>query len=255
MLASLKRLFCAFMLGLAWIGPIGSVAALDLITGNDYVPYTDQRLPGGGFASEMIREIVRDMGHTVTLRFLPWKRGYELTEAGEAIATFPYAKSRDRAQAMLYSDAMFSVTTRVFFNKDHRFRYHNVDSLDGKLFCNPRGYILYDEIRERVERGTLKMEEPSDMASCARMVAAGRADFLISDTFTLQDVAVKFGVWEKLEASNKIFAEKANHLIVGRNTKGGAEFIEKFNQSLRDFKKSPRFYKLIAQYGLAETIH
>ncbi|WP_395827646.1 hypothetical protein [Elstera sp.] len=92
------------------------------------------------------------------------------------------------------------------------------------------------------------------MASCARILAAGRADFIITDTFTLQDVALQSGVWDKLAASDKIFTEKTNHLIIGKNTKGGAEFLEKFNAALREYKKSPVFFTLVDKYGLAETI-
>ncbi|KJV10538.1 hypothetical protein VZ95_04180 [Elstera litoralis] len=196
--------------------PVKASAALELITGNDYVPYTDQRLPEGGFASEMVREIMQDMGITITLRFLPWKRGFELTEAGDAMATFPYAPSIDRAKVMIYSESLFALKSRVFYNKEHPFVYKNVDSLKGKSFCNPRGYVIYDEIREPLLRGDIKIEEPSDMGSCARILAAGRVNFIITDTFTLQDVALQSGVWDKLAASDKIFTEKTNHLIVGK---------------------------------------
>ena len=254
MLAILRRVHPGLLLGLALMLPAKTGAALELITGNDYVPYTDQRLPEGGFASEMIRDVLKDMGLSLTLRFLPWKRGFELTEAGEAMATFPYAPSVDRAKVMLFSEPLFTLKSIIFFNKNNTFIYKNIDSLKGKIFCNPRGYVIYDEIREPLLRGDIKIEEPSDMASCARIVAAGRADFIITDTFTLQDVALQSGVWDKLAASDKIFTEKTNHLIIGKNTKGGAEFLEKFNTALREYKKSPVFFKLVDKYGLAETI-
>lgn len=255
MSAPLQRLYRRILLGAALVFlPVKSGAAIELITGNDYVPYTDQRLPDGGFASEMIRDVLKEMGLSLTLRFLPWKRGFELTEAGEAMATFPYAPSVDRAKVMLFSEPLFTLKSMVFFNKENAFVYKNVDSLKGKTFCNPRGYVVYDEIREPLLRGEIKIEEPSDMASCARIVAAGRADFIITDTFTLQDVAMQSGVWDKLATSDKIFTEKTNHLIIGKNTKGGAEFLEKFNTALRKYKKSPAFFKLVDKYGLTETI-
>jgi polar amino acid transport system substrate-binding protein len=66
-------------------------ATLDIVTGNDFAPYADEKLPNGGFATDLVREVIKKIGTETNIRFLPWKRGYELTTSGETLATFPYA--------------------------------------------------------------------------------------------------------------------------------------------------------------------
>ena len=73
---------------------------LAIATGNDYAPFTDEELPEGGLATEVVVEAFAAVDHEVDIDFRPWARGYHDTGQGVFAGTFPYVHSDERAEEM-----------------------------------------------------------------------------------------------------------------------------------------------------------
>lgn len=82
-------------------------APLALTSGNDYAPFADQDLPGGGLATRVVRAVFERLGEPIRIDWLPWKRGYALTLEGRYAATFPYIHSPEREALFHYSEPIF----------------------------------------------------------------------------------------------------------------------------------------------------
>lgn len=231
-----------------------AAAALEIVTGNEYAPFTDQKLPEGGFATELVKKVVESMGQTPNFRFLPWRRGFEMTAAGEALATFPYARNSEREAVTQYSDPLFTIQTKVFYHKDRPVTYTTIEDLYGKTLCNPTGYVIYDSLKEPIKAETIKLQEPSDMITCARFLGIGRSDFILTNTLSLRAVAEQAGVWGSIAAADKIFVPNYQHLIVGKKNKAAADFLPIFNEHLKKFRASEEYKALVAKHGLTDSI-
>ncbi len=228
--------------------------AAEIVTGNDYAPYSDEKLPEGGFATELVRTVFGTLGEAPRIRFLPWKRGYQMTAAGEVTATFPYVKNPDREAEMLFSDALYFDLSRIFFNKAAPIAYSDMASLKGKTLCNPTGYVVYPEIKAALEAKELRAQEPNDMPTCLKFLDVGRADFIISSIPVMSATASELGLKDKIGVAETPFKENASYLIVGKNTAGGADFLRNFNAGLASFKASPAYAALVKKHGLEGTI-
>ncbi len=238
------------------ISPLAAPQALavEIVTGNEYAPFTDQKLPEGGFATELVKKVVESMGQTPNFRFLPWRRGFEMTASGEAMATFPYARNSEREAVTQYSDPLFTIQTKVFYHKDRPIDYKTIEDLYGKTLCNPTGYVIYDNLKAPIKEEKIKLQEPSDMITCARFLGIGRSDFILTNKLSLQAVAEQAGVWNNLAAAEKTFIPNYQHLIVGKQNKAGAEFLQKFNEHLKKFRASEAYAALVVKHGLADSI-
>ncbi|HBM14284.1 MAG TPA: amino acid ABC transporter substrate-binding protein, partial [Rhodospirillaceae bacterium] len=80
-------LVCMVLLVAALTSPI-KAQAIDVVTGNNYFPYSDERLPNGGLGTLLVTAIIEKMGVPVTVTFLPWDEGYQQTLSGRFVATF-----------------------------------------------------------------------------------------------------------------------------------------------------------------------
>lgn len=225
-------------------------ATLDIVTGNDFAPYADEKLPNGGFATDLVRAVIKNIGAEANIRFLPWKRGYELTGSGDALATFPYVKNPDREAVMLFSEPLYIDISRIFSVKANPVPFTGEESLKGKTICNPAGYVIYPMIKAGLEAKTLRLQEPGDMQTCVKFLELGRADFVISSLPVMRTITEALGVTDKLTWAEKPFRESANFLIVGKKAPGGAEFLKKFNDGLAAYRESPAYVDLTKKHGL-----
>ncbi|MBV8651112.1 MAG: amino acid ABC transporter substrate-binding protein, partial [Alphaproteobacteria bacterium] len=91
-----------------------SAQSYTVVSGNDYAPFADSKLPEGGIATEVVKLAFAAVDKQVTIEWKPWKRGYQDTLANDNDATFPYVPTDERKAEMLYSDAIYSVKQEVF---------------------------------------------------------------------------------------------------------------------------------------------
>ena len=95
-LALLSALMLSVTAGAARATVIEST--LDLVTGNDFAPFTGEDLPQGGMLTELVLRSFKAMGLGYDVRFVPWKRGYDGVVAGKFLGTFPYVRTPEREQ-------------------------------------------------------------------------------------------------------------------------------------------------------------
>ncbi len=208
-------------IALMTVTPLSGGWASEFLTGNDYAPYTDEKLPGGGFATELVTAVLTGMGDTPRIRFLPWKRGYQMVMSGEALGTFPYVRNPDREAEMLFSEPLYLDISRIFFATATPLAYSGIESLKGKTFCNPTGYVLYPEIKGLLDAKELRLQDPADMSGCLKSLDVGRADFIISSASVVTALSADLGLSGKFAAAEKPFRENASYLLIGKNTAGG----------------------------------
>lgn len=210
-----------------------------LVTGDGYPPFVDSRHPKGGIASQIIVESLKSVGVEALIERRPWVRGYAETLNGNFVATFPYLKSESRERDFYYSSPLYKINQYYFYKKNK-----DLNLSEKQVLCNPIGWTLSNEMKEKVKSGLLRLEEPVDLYGCVRMVLAGRADFFIANRFILENIkviaAIKEGLAKRLACSEPIY----EYLIVSKKIKN-TDFLKKFEFGLEKFKKSNEYLRLI----------
>jgi polar amino acid transport system substrate-binding protein len=220
-----------------------------LVTGNEYAPYTDQTLPEGGLATEIVKAAFAASGHTLKIDFLPWKRGYDLALAGDYDATFPYVTTEERQKGFVYSVPMVTLSQVLLSNPAAGISSADAAALKGKRICLPLGYSTIKPVQALVDAKEITRSELPDMKACMQHVANGRSDFLIIDKMSGTVAMKTAGIDEK--TLNRVTLDSTTntlHLMVGRNHKDGAKIVAAFNDGFEKLKSSGDLRKIIEKH-------
>jgi polar amino acid transport system substrate-binding protein len=210
---------------------------IKLVTGVDYPPFTDPALPDGGLATALIKKAMNHSGLAYELEWRPWSNGYSATLKGEYIATFPYMSTPERRQLFDYSDPLFVLEIRVFALKGSQLDGTKLKTLVGKRYCHPIGWAFLNQIEIMIKKGQLHPIRPYDMSSCIRLLAEGKADFILTDQTQGKEAIAQM---KKLQHSPEPMGgimEKINlHLITPKNNPQAHVFLIRFNEALNKIR-------------------
>ncbi|QNM98477.1 substrate-binding periplasmic protein [Chitinimonas koreensis] len=223
--------------------------SLSLVTGNDYAPFADSKLPNGGLAAEVAVKAFAESKTEVKLDWSPWARGYEEAKSGRYAATFPYVKSAEREKDFIYSAPIYEIQQRAFAKPGSKFDFGHVASLAGSTVCVPLGWAPSASLLPLIKSGQIKKSEPKDISTCAQMVAAGRADYFVTDQFQGR-TAIKGANLpaDALTASSVVLESETLHLIAGRATPQGRSVIAAFDKGLETLRKNGGYDRIVAAH-------
>jgi polar amino acid transport system substrate-binding protein len=244
MLLSLFAAVC----GLAAALPAAADAppGLRLVTGPDYKPFTDPGLPMGGMQSEIVRAAFDKVGETVSIAFQPWMRGYAETQRLAFDATFPYARSTERAKDFLYSDDIYVQVSRPFVLQDSSLAATTPEDLAGRTLCSPLGYVVAAPIEHLLTRRAIRLERPDSMDQCFKMLQLRRVDAVICVDIQARATARHvFGNQEMVKPLAAVIAITTHNLIVSRQHPAAGRIIADFNRGLALLKASGEFDAIV----------
>ncbi|MBB5189372.1 polar amino acid transport system substrate-binding protein [Silvimonas terrae] len=233
-------------LSCAWLP---AAEPLKLVTGNGYLPYTDNGLPEGGIFTAIVQRSLAVAGYTSTVDWLPWARGYKDTLDGRYAATFPYVQTPERAAQYLFSEPVVQMTTYLYGRADGQEITLKPGVLKDKVLCLPAGFVALPSVYKLMGGGTPRVETPADMSACASMVALGRADFFVTNSLLGDLVLRKLpSGYPKLAASAQPLDTRALYFIAPRKQPGSASLIAAFNKGLAQLHTDKTWDMLINQY-------
>lgn len=225
-----RRLLLAVFCMPAWVLADEPV---QIVTGNNYEPFSDEGLPAGGMLTELVSRTLEEMGKSSDISFAPWARGYQETLSGRYAATFPYVHTDERAENYLFSNALYEVETRIFVRQADSAQ--SLADLQGRRLCLPVGYALVEEVRAQLDGLPLEMDNPASMSNCFRMLERERTDFIYSSEPLGQLTALEeLGDIGAVRMLDEVFADSRLHLIVPRDRPGAQQLIDDFNAALAE---------------------
>lgn len=158
------------------VAPFLAVAdGVTVLTGNDYPPFTDEKLPEGGLATEVVRRTFAQMAEPVEILFRPWERGMIETQAGKYLATFPWSYNAEREKMLAYSEPLYTFSQFYFTHAEAPFRGITDADLQGARVCLALSYNT-SGLDEMIKAGVITLVRPQTLSNCFQMIAARRAD-------------------------------------------------------------------------------
>ncbi len=246
-----RRCLLALFLFLAALGTVRAApldSTLDLVTGNDFAPFTGEDLPQGGLLTEIVRRAFDEVGLHYEVRFMPWRRGYDGVLAGKFLGTFPYVRTPDREKEMLFSDPLLEVRQLVYLSVHSSMEFRTPEDFRGRAVCAPVGYALPPDLAELAASGGLTRESPADLPACVRMVASGRVDAFLIDEFTGQRAVAKAMVEDEIRVAPLPYARAGQHLILARSTPEAAAILAAFNAGLKKLKSGGGMEEILRRH-------
>ena len=225
---------------------LASAAPVQLVTGDDYAPFTDRELPQGGMLTELVQQALLQAGHQPKLSWLPWKRGYQATLRGQFDATFPYLKTAEREADYLFSAPLYEITQRLFSRVDDALEPDKLEQLAGRRICVPLGWQPAPRVSELLAAGKLQVHQPQDLTACARLIDMGRDDFFIADSLLGERAIHLSGVsHQRFHVSRQAVGSHTLHFLVPRNRTDAQQLLDEFDGGLRRLRDSGEYQRIL----------
>ncbi|WP_025897994.1 substrate-binding periplasmic protein [Sneathiella glossodoripedis] len=222
---------------------------LNLVTGNDYLPFTDESLPDGGMHTKIVRRVMELEGIPHSITFLPWKRGYELTLSTTYDATFPYSLTKERAKSFVYSDPIYAISNVGFVRENSDLRKSELSEVKGRTLCSPLGYAVPGWLGDAIKKQEVKVLSPVSLKQCFQMLKEGRVDFVHAnrEQGSLDSAAYTKGM-EPFRIMDGSFSDVFNHLIISREHMDVDMIMRRFNRGLKALKDSGEYEMIVQTY-------
>ena len=226
----------------------GPTRAIELVTGNNYFPYTDERIPGGGISNIIVKAAFERMGQPANVTFMSWDDGYAGTRDGKFLATYPYIKTADRVEDFLYSEKLFSVRPHIFINYQIALLLEEPEDLIGRTLCVPKGWTIDNYLKKIADAGQLKVYNETTLIGCFQLLYQTRVDAVSIDRLlgTAAAKSVKNGAWFKVRRLTN--SSSSNYLIISKQTPNAQDWIDKFNAALDSLRRDGTISRLTKEF-------
>ncbi len=228
--------------------PMIQAEPIKIATGNKFAPFSDENLPQGGLATEIIKTTFKAMEHETQIDFLPWKRGFIATQKNQYFGTYPYSYNEERSKEFYYSTPIYNQVFVFFVKNDSKIRFETAKDLQGLRVCKPLGYNKKD-IQPFLDKKILTLHEPADLEACFKLILKGRDDLVsINKDVGWATIQRTFGQKDQFKTLAKEVDRNGVHLIVSKTYPGGKELLEKFNQKYEQLEKEGVIQKIIERH-------
>ena len=242
----MSRLLILLIVGLLSFN--SNAESVRLVTG-EFTPFTSQALPQGGMISQIVRSAFAQQNIEVNIEFRPWKRGYQETLNGLALATFPYSKNAERLEKFLYSDPILPGQVFFFTQADSKLKFGDYADIAGASLCMPLGYNLFPPVEQAVSQGLLTRIEPAAMDNCYLMVEQGRADLTIARLeIGWHQINQLLGAEHHLKTLETPIWQVTEHLIIAKASANSQHYLEKFNAGLQAIRSQGLIESIMSPY-------
>ena len=221
---------------------------LKLVTGNDYAPFTDESIFNEGLVTDIVRKAYTRAGQDITIEFMPWKRGERQVREGTALATFPYAKTKDRENTYKFSNPLFVVENVPVVAPENANSIESFQDMKGKMGCYPLGWELgVPQLDEMIANGEIEMQNPRSMDSCYRLLDRGRIDFIPADKPTaIIDAKKSLGSLDKVHFEDFVNGQTPLYLMFSKEVSD--KKLENFNEYLDSLKETGEYDKIVEKH-------
>lgn len=246
----LRRYWKSILLAAIFSLPVAVIARpVQLVTGDAYPPFADPKLPDGGLATVLVTKTLDHAGISWKLTYAPWKRGYQMTLDGDAMATFPYFRDAEREAAMNFSVPLFRLANVLFVHAEQRRPIHSEQDFSRRLLCLPTGYTdVY--LKPWLRDDLLTIHRADDLPACFKLLQLQRVDGVaISDAVGWAAIREAGFDAKAFRTPGITFSENWLHLIVAKENPDGAQFLQAFNQSWQTLVKAGAFDAIVRQHA------
>ncbi|RED48070.1 substrate-binding periplasmic protein [Aestuariispira insulae] len=222
---------------------------IKLVTGDEYPPYTDKKLEGGGAAVVITEMALKESGMDSTLSWAPWSRAMKDVGAGKQDASFPWGKTPEREADFLFSRNVYSSDPSYGYVLAGSPTINSPDDMKGKTVCLPAGYGEFGHVGTLIASGDLKRRDPKDMAACFKLLERGQVDFVDSAIADAEGAAAEaLGDASKVARSEFQTSAAGLHFIVARSHANAQALVDAFDAGFDKLMAAGKIEEVLGRY-------
>ncbi|MBN1971747.1 MAG: transporter substrate-binding domain-containing protein [Candidatus Delongbacteria bacterium] len=217
----------------------------------EYEPYTSVNMDDKGCITQIVNDVCELMNIQPEYEFFPWKRAERCVLNNNCLAAFPYSKTADREKDFIFTDVLLSSNAYFYYYRPQKdfstFKWEKYEDLRYLNIGGVLGYWYESEFRN----SNLNVSFTYTDLDNIRLLMMGRIDLMPANEIVFWDLVRKN---VPSEANNfktlpKSIGDSDFYLMLSKNNPDANDFVQKFNKSLAEYKKSNKYKALLKKYG------
>lgn len=235
---------------------------VNLMTGNDYAPFTDQSLHNGGMLTDVVNaafaEAAPEQGYAIHW-VSDWNAHFEPLLSNALLdLSFPWRQADCatvpddyRCANLKFSDPMFEMLMLVFVRNDSTLTFNRDADLVGTTLCRPTGYTAYDlnqNGRNWLKDGKVTLVQPRTVKDCFDMVLNGEADAVTINEFTGRSAIAEHDLGDQIRILPQPLSVTGLHVVVHKSHPDADALLAMANEGLRGIRASGEYQRIIEDH-------
>lgn len=235
---------------------------INLLTGDDYAPFTSKASHNGGLITEVMQAAMEKASpkegfaiHWVN----DWGSHFDPLLSNALLDVgFPWYRpdcdtmpDSYRCVNFLFSEPMFETLMLLFVDKNRPFVFESDADIVGKTLCRPNGYLTFDldgSGRRWVVDQKITLKSPHTVKDCFDMVLAGEADAVAINEFTGRSVMKENGYETKFEVLPQPLSILPIHAVVHKTHPRAEEMMELVSKGLEGIRNDGSYQAIIEDH-------
>lgn len=235
---------------------------IDIVTGDDFRPFTGQDLHREGMATEILMAAfaASDLENEVRITFVnDWASHLtHLVKYNKFNMAYPWSEPDCSNMAQLpqdmhirceyvFSDPIYVTAIKVYMATGSALRPRSFDDLQGSKICRPTGWLTFD-LAERglLDGQTYTLVQANSVSGCFEMLERGEVDYVSLTQFPAETAIANLGLGEFIEEVRGVVNASPIHLVAhGDNAEAAYVWLEQFNIGLERIKRSGQWDQIV----------
>ena len=247
------------------------VRRLEVLTADNYQPYTGRALEGGGMLTQVLSSSLDLIKEESKGRFdysISWVNDWAahlnpllLTRAFDV--GFPWAKpecenasaldagSQLRCSKFFFSDPMYEVITNLFVRENSKIKSLRNEDIHGISICRPTGYPVHEldrAGRNWAKDGKVTLIRPSSVDECFRLLDSGTVDSVAMSELVARTSLNSLGMADRVRAIDQPLALTSLHVLVAKTHLHARTLLYYINSSMAKLRESGEYEKIVERH-------
>ena len=231
-----------------------SLPKIRVLTGGDYKPFTDQKLPNGGMITDIVDRSLSSQqlavaGPNSKLSWVnDWAAHLDPLLVNKAFDIgFPWFKpdcskydaldkpAKFRCDKFHFSQPVFEILVLFFKRKGTEFTFKSDDDVIGSKICRPSGYFTFDldeKGRNWVKDKKITLVRPQTVEECFRLLQSGGVDAVALNEFTGKASLKKLSMNDSITTIDKPVSILTLHVVVAKTHEKAKALLAYVNAGL-----------------------
>ncbi|MGR3492631.1 MAG: peptidoglycan-binding protein LysM [Shimia sp.] len=233
---------------------------IQLLTADDYAPFTDRNLPNGGLYTEVVNaamtHVAPDQGFAINW-VNDWSSHLEPLLSNALLDMgFPWSQPNCtaqpdtyRCQNVVFSEPLFEMLMLAFVANDRAFGFYEDTDMVGKRVCRPAGYATYlfdEDGRNWLTDELIELSQPPNIDDCFTMLMAGSVDAVVMNEFTGRKKIAEMGLSGAISpALGKPVAIDGLHVVAHKSHPDAEALMGLINDGIAGIRASGEYQRII----------
>ena len=245
-------------------------ADINLLTADDYRPFTDRALPAGGLITEVINsafELLDENGDGPKFKISwvnDWSSHLNPLLVGKLFDMgFPWLSpdcskydqldepAQFRCEKFFFSKPVFEIHVVFFTLNDSDFQFATDAEAEGKRICRPVGYFTFDmdqDGRNWVKDEKITLVRPQSVDECFRLLESREVDAVALNEFTGRAAIKTNKIEDKIRVIERPISLAGLHVIIAKTHPRARTFLHYVNSALGRLRETGDYSKIVDRH-------